>query len=132
MDRSLSTFAMDRALIDRAAPPAGAVFRWRSVAASAVLSILVGLALVGNAHATLAPDGLLAGEIGAGRLGQSVALSASGNTALIGSPAADGEAGTVRVFTRTGSIWTQQAELAPSSGEEIGQRRTRLQRRASG
>jgi phosphodiesterase/alkaline phosphatase D-like protein len=120
MGRSLRTFAMDRALIDRAAPSAGAVIRWRSVAASALLSMLVGLALAGNAHATLAPDGLVPGESGAGQFGQSVALSAGGNTALIGAPAADGEAGTVRVFTRTGSTWTQQAELAPSSGEEIG------------
>ena len=92
--------------------------------------MLVGLALVGNAHATLAPDGLLAGESGAGRFGQSVALSAGGNTALIGAPAADGEAGAVRVFTRTGSTWTQQAELAPKQRRRDRQRRTRLQRRA--
>ncbi len=120
MGRSLSTFAMDRALIDRMAPSAGAVIRWRSVAASALLSMLVGLALAGNAHATLAPDGLLAGESGAGRFGESVALSAGGDTALIGAPTVDGEAGTVRVFMRTGSTWTEQAELAPKSGEEIG------------
>ena len=111
---------MDRALTDRMAPSAGAVSRWRSVAVSGLLSMLVGLALVGNAHATLASDGLLAGESGAGQFGQSVALSAGGNTALIGAPSADGEADAVRVFTRTGSTWTEQAELAPKSGEEIG------------
>ncbi len=120
MGRSLSTFAMDRALIDRMAPSAGAVIRWRLVVASALLSMLVWSALAGNAHATLAPDGLLAGESGAGRFGESVALSASGDTALIGAPTVDGEAGTVRVFMRTGSTWTEQAELAPKSGEEIG------------
>jgi hypothetical protein len=120
MGRSLSTFATDRTLIGRMASSAGAVVRWRSVAAAALLSMLVGFALVGNAHATLAPDGHVAGEGGPGRFGQSVVLSAGGNTALIGAPAADGEAGTVWVFTRTGSTWTQQAELAPTSGEEIG------------
>jgi hypothetical protein len=120
MGRSLSTFAMDRTLIGRVASSAGAVIRWRSVAASALLSVLVGLALVANAHAALAPDGLVAGESGLSHFGQSVALSDGGNTALIGAPTADGEAGTVRVFTRTGSTWTQQAELAPTSGEEIG------------
>jgi hypothetical protein len=96
---------------------AGAVAHWRSVVAIAVLS---GLALAGNAHGAIAPDGFLAGESGEGRFGQSVALSASGNTALVGAPGADGEAGAVLVFTRTGSTWSQQAELTPNSGEEIG------------
>jgi hypothetical protein len=119
MGRSLSTFAMDRASIGRMASSAAAVIRWRSVVAPALLSMLVGLGPVGNAHATLAPDGLVAGE-SPGHFGQSVVLSAGGNTALIGAPVADGEAGAVRVFTRTGSTWTEQAELAPKLGEEIG------------
>jgi phosphodiesterase/alkaline phosphatase D-like protein/phage gpG-like protein len=120
MNRSLSNFAMDRALIDRMASSAGAVVPWRSVAAAVLLSVLFGLVLAGNAHAMLAPDGLLAGESGEGHFGQSVALSAGGNTALVGAPAADGEAGAVWVFTRTGATWTEQAELTPNSGEEIG------------
>ncbi len=120
MDRPLSSFAMDRALIDRMASVARAVVPWRSAAAAALLSVLFGLVCVGNAHATLTPDGLLAGESGESHFGHSVALSAGGNTALIGAPTANGEAGTVLVFTRTGSTWTQQAELTPKSGEEIG------------
>jgi hypothetical protein len=51
---------------------------------------------------------------GVGELGTSVALSADGNTALVGAPA-DGSAGGVRAFTRSGSSWLQQgSELQPS------------------
>jgi phosphodiesterase/alkaline phosphatase D-like protein len=120
MDRSLSNFAMDRTLIDRIAPSAGAGVSWRAVLAAALLMVLCGLALAGNAHAALAPEGLLGGENSEGHFGQSVALSAGGNIALVGAPSADDEAGVVMVFTRTGSTWTQQAELTPTSGEEIG------------
>jgi phosphodiesterase/alkaline phosphatase D-like protein len=120
MGRSLSKFATERALIDRMASSRAAAVPWRSVAAAAVLTVLFGLALVGNAHATLVPDGLLAGESGESHFGQSVALSAGGNTALVGAPTAAGEAGAVRVLTRTGSTWTQQAELTPKAGEEVG------------
>ncbi len=51
---------------------------------------------------------------GAGELGTSVALSADGSTALVGAPA-DGEAGGVRAYQRSGATWSQQgAELKPS------------------
>jgi hypothetical protein len=96
---------------------AGAVAQWRLVMAVAVLSAM---ALAGNAPAAMAPNGFLAGESGEGRFGQSVALAAGGDTALVGVPGGDGEAGAVLVFTRTGSTWTQQAQLTPNSGEEIG------------
>ena len=43
--------------------------------------------------------------------GSSVALSANGNTALIGAPGDNGELGAVWVFTRSGSAWTQQQQL---------------------
>jgi IPT/TIG domain/FG-GAP repeat len=55
------------------------------------------------------------GEVGNGRFARSVALSAYGNTALIGGPRDSGNRGTVWVFTRSGSTWTQQAKL--ESGE---------------
>jgi hypothetical protein len=51
-----------------------------------------------------------AGEVGRGEFGVSVALSADGNTALIGGEI-DNKAelrGAVWVFTRSGSTWTQQ------------------------
>src|ERR1039458_3044872 len=85
---------MDRPVTDRMTSLARAVVPWRSIAAVALLSMLLGLALSGDAHATLVPDGLLAGESGEeGHFGQSVALSADGNTALVGVPTANGEAG---------------------------------------
>jgi phosphodiesterase/alkaline phosphatase D-like protein len=92
----------------------------RPVAAVALASMLLCVALAGNAHAAPVPDGLLAGESGESHFGQSIALSADGDTALVGAPTAGGGAGAVLVFTRTGSTWTQRAELTPASGEEIG------------
>jgi hypothetical protein len=52
------------------------------------------------------------------RFGRSVALSADGDTALVGGPRDSSEAGAVWVFVRTGSTWTQQAKL--TGGEEPG------------
>ena len=43
--------------------------------------------------------------------GYSVALSADGNTALIGGPKYEGTSGAAWVFTRSGTTWTQRAEL---------------------
>jgi uncharacterized protein (TIGR03437 family) len=42
--------------------------------------------------------------------GQSVALSADGNTAIIGAPG-DGVTGSTLVFTRSGGVWSQQGRL---------------------
>jgi hypothetical protein len=58
--------------------------------------------------------------------GESVALSADGNTALIGGGADDYDlAGAAWVFTRTGSVWSQQgpkliAPAAPDIQPELG------------
>ena len=49
--------------------------------------------------------------VGGACQGGSVALSADGNTALIGGPCDDGCVGAAWVFTRSGSTWTQQAKL---------------------
>jgi trimeric autotransporter adhesin len=62
-------------------------------------------------------------EIGAGLFGHSVALSAGGNTALIGGPRDHGSVGAVWVFSRKHGTWTDQHTLfAPTSGDgkEIG------------
>lgn len=56
-------------------------------------------------------------HVGEGEFGTSVALSADGNTALIGAPGDDGDAGAVWVFTRSGSTWTQQGEKLAGGGE---------------
>ena len=60
-----------------------------------------------------------AGEIASGRFGYSVALSADGDTALIGARYAirnNNEAGGAWVFTRSGSIWTQQGGKLNGTG----------------
>src|SRR5207248_1278533 len=46
--------------------------------------------------------------------GSSVAVSANGNTALIGSPDENNSAGAAWVFTRSGATWSQQAKITPS------------------
>ncbi len=61
--------------------------------------------LVGDCTSDCAGEGT--GEIKEGRFGESVAVSADGDTALVGAPR-DGSNGAVWVFTRSGSIWTQQ------------------------
>jgi hypothetical protein len=64
---------------------------------------------------------LTSGEAGAKDwFGREVALSADGDTALIGAPHANGGAGAVWVFTRTGSTWTEQAQLT-GGAEEVGE-----------
>jgi FG-GAP repeat len=60
------------------------------------------------------------GEIGEGAFGWRVALSSDGNTALISGLGDNGKVGAAWVFTRSGSTWTQQAELTAKSGEETG------------
>ncbi len=57
---------------------------------------------------------------GESRWGRSVALSADGNTALIGAPNEDGTRGAVWVFTRSGTGWEQQGEKLTGGEEEIG------------
>jgi hypothetical protein len=58
-------------------------------------------------------------EKGKGHLGFRVALSADGNTALVGAPGDNFNAGAAWVFTRSGLTWTQQSKLT-AGAEEIG------------
>jgi hypothetical protein len=53
---------------------------------------------------------------GAAEQGTSVALSADGNTAIVGSPFDDNGAGAVRVFTRTGGVWSQEGPKLVGAG----------------
>ena len=61
-----------------------------------------------------------AGEAGAGHFGYSVALSAEGNTALIGGPYDNKGVGAGWVFTRRGTAWTQQGPKL-TGAEEVGE-----------
>jgi hypothetical protein len=56
-------------------------------------------------------------ETGAGAFGSSVALSADGNTALIGGDEDNGKVGAAWVFTRAGTAWTQQGSKLTASDE---------------
>ena len=56
------------------------------------------------------------GAIGGGNEGSGVALSADGNTALLGDPSDTGNVGAAWVFTRSGSTWTQQGSKLVGSG----------------
>jgi hypothetical protein len=48
--------------------------------------------------------------------GISVALSADGNTAIVGGPFDNSNAGAAWVFTRNGGMWTQQGDKLVGSG----------------
>ena len=48
--------------------------------------------------------------------GSSVALSADGNTAIVGGLADNSFAGAAWVFTRSGGVWTQQGNKLVGSG----------------
>ena len=66
-----------------------------------------GARLVGDCVGSCSgPNGT--GETGAGQFGLSVALSADGNTALVGAPDDGGLAGAAWVFTRSRSTWSQE------------------------
>jgi hypothetical protein len=52
-----------------------------------------------------------AGALGDAAQGYSVSLAGDGNTAIIGGPADNGDAGAAWVFTRSGEVWSQQAKL---------------------
>jgi len=62
----------------------------------------------------LVGSGAVDGFIGA-RQGQSVSLSADGNTAIVGGPLDSSGAGGCWVFTRSGTVWTQQGTKLVSS-----------------
>ncbi len=72
-------------------------------------------------------------EVGEGRLGVAVALSADGNTALVGGLADDSTRGAAWLFTRSGATWTQQGpKIVPSDGAGEGEFGTNVALSADG
>ncbi len=61
--------------------------------------------------------------------GHSVALSADGNTAIVGGPDDNSDAGAAWVFTRSDGVWTQQGSKLVGTGA-VGPRLARQLRRA--
>ena len=73
------------------------------------------------------------GATGAAKQGTSVAISADGNTAVLGGPTDNMGAGAVWVFTRTGSVWSQQGtKLVGTGGTGAAQRGTSVSVSADG
>jgi hypothetical protein len=56
------------------------------------------------------------GAVGNAQQGQSVSLSADGNTAIVGGLADNSNAGAAWVWTRSGGVWTQQGNKLVGSG----------------
>ena len=56
------------------------------------------------------------GAVGASQQGWSVAVSADGNTAIVGGLADTGGIGAVWVFTRSGGVWAQQGSKLVGTG----------------
>jgi hypothetical protein len=59
------------------------------------------------------------GAVGAAFQGYSVALSNDGNTAIVGGPLDNSNAGAAWVFIRSGGVWTQQAKLVGGGGTSV-------------
>jgi hypothetical protein len=57
-----------------------------------------------------------AGAVGQGGQGVSVALSADGNTAIVGGPYDNRSTGAAWVYTRSGGLWTQQGSKLVGTG----------------
>lgn len=69
----------------------------------------------------------LTGLVGSAQLGTAVAISADGNTAILGGPYYGSRSGTAIVYTRSGGVWTYQYALttsdhigAPCLGTSVG------------
>ena len=60
------------------------------------------------------------GVVGIAWQGNSVAVSADGNTAVVGGPIDNSNAGAVWIFTRSGGVWTQQGQKLVGTGAVAG------------
>ncbi len=60
------------------------------------------------------------GVVGIAWQGNSVAVSADGNTAVVGGPIDNSNAGAIWIFTRSGGVWTQQGQKLVGTGAVAG------------
>ena len=61
------------------------------------------------------------GAAGNAGQGQSVAISANGNIAIVGAPGDNSQLGAARIFTRSGGVWTQQAKLVANDAAGLAE-----------
>lgn len=59
------------------------------------------------------------GAVGIAKRGLSVALSADGNTAIVGGPEDNNAVGAAWIWTRTGGVWTQQGPKLVGTGAAV-------------
>src|ERR1700756_1245095 len=79
--------------------------------------LVMGLGLVPSSAALALGTKLVgSGAVGNAQQGQSVALSADGNTAIIGGNSDNSNAGAAWVFTRDGGVWSQQGNKLVGTG----------------
>src|SRR5437016_180377 len=107
----------------RALAPTGAGARrpWFSVFAATAMIAASGW--LGDASAQFSQQGsalLGANSAGNAEQGTSVALSADGNTLLVGGSGDNSFAGAIWVYTRSNGVWTQQGSKLVGSGAYNG------------
>jgi len=73
--------------------------------------------LAGGPFSQQGPSFAATTQIGEADFGNSVALSADGNTAVVGGHGDNEETGAAWIYTRSGATWTEQAKL--STGEKL-------------
>src|ERR1019366_4741358 len=84
--------------------------RVRDLVCHTVVALVIIPILLPNAVAQFVQQGgklVGTGAVGVAAQGYSVALSADGNTAIVGGSYDNNYAGAAWVFTRSGSVWTQ-------------------------
>ena len=100
--------------------------RTRTFAALSLLAAVLGAAVATGVPAGAAPPSTFSpqgpkliptGVTTESHVGRAVALSADGNTALIGGPHEKGAKGAAWIFSRSGSTWSDEAMVAPPKGE---------------
>ena len=85
-------------------------------------SVLIFTALLFSSQLALAqftqqgPKLVGTGAVGTAEQGYSVALSADGNTAIVGGPDDNSDTGAAWVYTRSGGVWTQQGSKLVGTG----------------
>jgi hypothetical protein len=99
---------------------AGTGQAWPNLGGASVLLIFAALLFSSQlALAQFAQQGpklVGTGAVGGAEQGISAALSADGNTAIVGGPYDNGETGAAWVFTRSGGVWTQQGRKLVGTG----------------
>jgi hypothetical protein len=114
--------------VNRAAGRPGSIdriLRYAGLVGVALLAPVLGgsalaahtVALSATAFVQMGDKLTAAGETGAGRFGQTVSISADGNTALIGAPFDNSSQGAVWVFTRSNGVWSQLGGKLTGTGE---------------